>query len=111
MSKADDELQQLLEKFASNFATHHLEDGDDYWWGHDTNLGTQNSAFGVAKRSIRAFKKRHLSHEKPIEKYNDLVYINRKVVAKAVWGNKIPGWWNGSTAEFEVLKAISKAKS
>jgi hypothetical protein len=107
----DDELQTILEKFASNFAHHHKEDGDDYWWGHDTNLGTQSLAFGVAKRSIRAFKKRHLPHEKSIKKYAELGYLNRKGIAKAIWGTKVPGWWPGSTAEFEVLKAIARARS
>lgn len=111
MSKSDDELQEILERFASNFAQKHTDEEEPYWWGHDTNLGTQSVAFGAAKRSIRAFKVRHMQDPRKFDTFKSMGYINRDALAKVVWGRSVPGWWKGSTAEFTFLQAVARARN
>lgn len=108
MSKTDDELEEILIRLVSQFAG---RDEEGNWWGFDTNVGTQSIAFAAAKRSIRAFKVRHMPASKRLETYKSLGNINRDAIAKAVWGRNVPGWWKGSTAEFSFLKEVARAKS
>lgn len=39
------QIAVTLHDFAEKFAAHHTEDGDDYWWGYDTNLGDMQAEF------------------------------------------------------------------
>lgn len=50
--KASSEIEEILKKLVSNFAEYEDDDDEPYWWGHDTNLGTQQEAFDQAKEAI-----------------------------------------------------------
>lgn len=51
--KENKALRDILEEFASAFAA---KTADGSWWGHDTDLGTNAVAFGVAIRKINRLR-------------------------------------------------------
>lgn len=104
------EIRKALYDFASAFAQHHTEDGDDYWWGHDTDLGDMKRYFNAAERRIARIKKEQLPHVSKVAVSKAISNYKKKAIAKAIWGNSVPLWWYGSTAEYELLRKIVDTK-
>lgn len=80
---AQAELVEILKSFASNFAQHHTENGDNYWWGHDTDLGTQEGSFSVAKYAILDW------HNKQTLELLDRLISEQETEAKEIDGEVI----------------------
>ncbi len=104
-------VKQVLFELVSNFAQYHDDETPPYWWGHDTNLGEQKTAFAVATRKINKYKREQTPNISKKTAYSSFTPERRKIIAEAIFGKgKIPAYWYGSTGEYDVLIVLANVK-
>lgn len=102
------EIRDILEHLVAHFAS---KDEDGNWWGFDTNLGNREPDIRAAINSINGQNLWHrkVSKKQSFKYYKDVGWLDREAIAKSIWKDKIPKWWKGSRAEWEVLSKIGEA--
>lgn len=101
-------IDKVLFDLVSHFAQYHTDEDEPYWWGHDTNLGTQSGAFATAKMRISKYKREMLPTKHKGSALAAIPIPKRKKIAEAIFGKgKVPGYWHGSIGEHELLEKIA----
>lgn len=103
-------IQDALRELVENFAQYHDDDGEPYWWGHDTNLGEQKEAFLKCERKIIAGRRPNEPYRRRATMSSVIPTRRKQEIAKAIFGKDVPGWWRGSRAEYLLLTRIMDIK-